>query len=810
MLKVYPKPGGSLPLGREGEQNARQICFDIAALGWRELYGEEGSVQLIARRSTDTEPYPVAVTMEGDKALWTVSGADTAVPGHGKAELRYLLGDTVAKSITWSTFVSDALGEPAEEPPEAQQGWVDKVLQAGADAENAAQRAEAAASHQPIPNADTGTWWVWDAETGAYVDTGEAYQGGAGGGSIVNVTAEATTLEPGSAATVEKSEENGVLKLIFGIPQGEQGPQGEAGPQGETGATGAQGPQGEQGEQGVQGIQGETGPQGPQGIQGEKGEKGDAGEQGPQGEKGDTGAQGPQGEKGDTGATGPQGEKGETGAAGADGYTPVKGTDYWTAEDKQEMVDELTEQAAPVSYAAQELTEEQKEQARENIGATSRNDLEDYTALVDPDIHEAYFTITDDGVVSLKPEYRGAGVSVYPYSVSDMGAGVNGSENAKLPPTLVVPEIVNEKAVCSLAVGTFACNLAIENIVLPSTIDEIPKGCFNSCYNMVNLYNTENVKTIQKVAFQHTSIKRLRFPNLESIADISAFQMCGHMVYVDVGKVTSLPDSTFNLCPNMNKVKSEGNITSVGERCFCLTPNLQHLDFVQGLTNIGSAAFLCSGMKYDWSTLTDCTFGTDATPLQYNPTDFWSTCTFTSCENPLPTLLTQNNPKWVDRKIGNSGITYNSGCNVMCAMHIYCGLHGITLSSVTEFEDIVNTINPGHLDTYTQNMNDAKAFMEGLGLTVERYTTYDQAVLQALYDALADGKYATISLVGGSNSLGHVLTVYGINDDGELLLADSYTYRKSALEEPVKYALPYHKLTAPYYYGNYILHIVSL
>lgn len=39
--------------------------------------------------------------------------------------------------------------------------------------------------------------------------------------------------------------------------------------------------------------------------------------------------------KGDTGATGPQGEP------GADGYTPVKGTDYWTAADKAEIVDDV-------------------------------------------------------------------------------------------------------------------------------------------------------------------------------------------------------------------------------------------------------------------------------------------------------------------------------------------------------------------------------------------------------------------------------------------------------------------------------------
>lgn len=35
-----------------------------------------------------------------------------------------------------------------------------------------------------------------------------------------------------------------------------------------------------------------------------------------------------------------KGEKGDTGAPGADGKTPVKGTDYWTAADKAEIVND--------------------------------------------------------------------------------------------------------------------------------------------------------------------------------------------------------------------------------------------------------------------------------------------------------------------------------------------------------------------------------------------------------------------------------------------------------------------------------------
>ena len=53
---------------------------------------------------------------------------------------------------------------------------------------------------------------------------------------------------------------------------------------------------------------------------------------------------GDKGDKGDTGGTGPQGiqgiqgPKGDTGADGAPGHTPVKGVDYFTEADKQELV----------------------------------------------------------------------------------------------------------------------------------------------------------------------------------------------------------------------------------------------------------------------------------------------------------------------------------------------------------------------------------------------------------------------------------------------------------------------------------------
>lgn len=57
--------------------------------------------------------------------------------------------------------------------------------------------------------------------------------------------------------------------------------------------------------------------------------------------KGDKGDKGDTGEKGADGAAGKDGTNGTNGKDGADGYSPVRGTDYWTASDKSEIVDDV-------------------------------------------------------------------------------------------------------------------------------------------------------------------------------------------------------------------------------------------------------------------------------------------------------------------------------------------------------------------------------------------------------------------------------------------------------------------------------------
>lgn len=73
-------------------------------------------------------------------------------------------------------------------------------------------------------------------------------------------------------------------------------------------------------------------------LKGADGEQGPQGEQGLQGEQGPAGADGAKGADGANGKDGADGKDGTNGKDGADGYTPVRGTDYWTAEDRAAMV----------------------------------------------------------------------------------------------------------------------------------------------------------------------------------------------------------------------------------------------------------------------------------------------------------------------------------------------------------------------------------------------------------------------------------------------------------------------------------------
>lgn len=143
MKEIRATPGSPIPIGRCGENLARTVLFDIS--GWVEMYGD-GQARLIHQRPGEDTPYPCVVEADGSDIRWPILSTDTAIPGDGKAELQYVIGDQIVKSCTYSTYISEALSAPSESPPDPAKPWVDKVLDAGETAQEAAETATDAAS----------------------------------------------------------------------------------------------------------------------------------------------------------------------------------------------------------------------------------------------------------------------------------------------------------------------------------------------------------------------------------------------------------------------------------------------------------------------------------------------------------------------------------------------------------------------------------------------------------------------------------------------------------------------------------------
>lgn len=182
--------------------------------------------------------------------------------------------------------------------------------------------------------------------------TQEAKDAAAAASLWAGAQARAQTLAPGSAATVSIADANGVRVITFGIPQGIQGPQGVQGPQG------IQGPRGEPGKDGnsfvVSGMYATLEAlhaAHPTGSEGDAYGVGtsesnvvyiwdvDAGAWRNMGAL--QGPAGPQGPQGPAGAQGPEGPAGAQGIQGEAGYSPVRGTDYWTTEDRAQIVSDV-------------------------------------------------------------------------------------------------------------------------------------------------------------------------------------------------------------------------------------------------------------------------------------------------------------------------------------------------------------------------------------------------------------------------------------------------------------------------------------
>lgn len=131
-----------IPIGRQGENGAAEIIFDVS--GWADLYGN-GAFELLNRRPAENTPYTCSITVSDEQVHWIVQSADVALVGHGRCELTYVVDDVIAKSVVFATCVLPSI-EGAGEVPEPYESRIQDLIVASAGAVIAAQDSEAYAA----------------------------------------------------------------------------------------------------------------------------------------------------------------------------------------------------------------------------------------------------------------------------------------------------------------------------------------------------------------------------------------------------------------------------------------------------------------------------------------------------------------------------------------------------------------------------------------------------------------------------------------------------------------------------------------
>lgn len=147
MIEIKAIPGKLIMLGKQGENLAREVVFDVS--GVRAEFGD-GAFRLSAKRPGESDAYPATVTETGDTVVWALTGADTQNAGRGQCELAYYAGETRLKTWTYDTAIAKSLtGSPKTDPYDE---FLDEVNRLAAEA--AISQREAKTSENNAKNSE--------------------------------------------------------------------------------------------------------------------------------------------------------------------------------------------------------------------------------------------------------------------------------------------------------------------------------------------------------------------------------------------------------------------------------------------------------------------------------------------------------------------------------------------------------------------------------------------------------------------------------------------------------------------------------
>lgn len=127
MITINASRREPICLRHQGENDAMRVAFPLSAF---EADWPGGTPLLLVQRprsSRDVEAYPVALSVDGHTAYWTVGASDIEYSGYGKAQLQWRVEDVLVKSCIYDTVCVPSLHAGAEPPDEPSKRWFDAI-----------------------------------------------------------------------------------------------------------------------------------------------------------------------------------------------------------------------------------------------------------------------------------------------------------------------------------------------------------------------------------------------------------------------------------------------------------------------------------------------------------------------------------------------------------------------------------------------------------------------------------------------------------------------------------------------------------
>ena len=162
--------------------------------------------------------------------------------------------------------------------------------------------------------------------------------------------------------------------------------------------------------------------------------------------------------------------------------------------------------------------------------------------------------------------------------------------------TLTIPATANGYQVTVIGEYAFSGCEALENIILPESLQTIEHAAFEYC-GLKTVSFPASLTKIDYSAFSNSALTEVTIPGTVTF-DEYAFYHCSDLLKVTIGEgITEVPRQSFDYCEALTTVSLPSTLTTIGYMAFASTTSLGEFIVPEGVTTIGEAAFFSSGLK---------------------------------------------------------------------------------------------------------------------------------------------------------------------------------------------------------------------